>query len=131
MDKQKGVRKTVGQESAFVDLLNQEMKELQDSMKQKQVDEMAVIISRDCGYCGKCKHHADREKGIDCTEFFAATALYNAGYRKIPEGAVVLTKAEYNSLRLLAKECIEWRWKYCNMNATESENKGGGENEQV
>lgn len=78
-----------------------------------------------------------------------AEMLVSYGYRKIQEGAVVLTgtekqkllhgmyeqgkfdaladlekdgkvvvsKAEYDSKCLLAKECIEWRWKYGNMNA--------------
>lgn len=74
----------------------------------------------------------NQQKLCDMTNpYEVAQLLSNACYRKIPKGAVVLTKAEYNSLRLLAKECIEWRWKYCNMNATESENKGGGENEKV
>ena len=64
----------------------------------------------------------------------------------IPEGAVVLTKEEYNEyktlkeavceedlgvvvmkkeefekLRMLADECKQWRWKYCNMNASTEE----------
>ena len=92
--------------------------------KQKKIEEMARSLTL-------CKRNSCVGCGVECIENRMAQAIYNAGYRKIPEGAVVLTKAEYNSLRLLAKECIEWRWKYCNMNATESENKGGGENEQV
>ena len=75
MDKQKAVRKE--KEGAFVDLLNQEIKELQDSMKQKQIEEIANDLAKSNAF-------------FDCSEHSIAEYLYNAGYRKIPENAVVL-----------------------------------------
>lgn len=56
-------------------------------MKEKQIEEMAEIIG-------------------DNTEFdtmwdeieASAEALYNAGYRKVPEGAIVLTRSELDAL---------------------------------
>ena len=61
--------------------------------KQKQIEEMAKIICKsgannaDCDKCG-----FNRE----CSKFKDAKAIYNAGYRKIPENAVVLTIDEIN-----------------------------------
>jgi hypothetical protein len=98
--KQKAVRKAVGQEGAFVDMLNQEMKELQDS--QKQIEEIARIIAFDL--CPNRHVHAKWGEEAQCysdNNFAECTKiknvvdkLYNAGYRKIPENAVVLTKEE-------------------------------------
>lgn len=82
MDKQKAVRGE--KECAFVDLLNQEMKELQDGIK--QIEDMAkdidVIYSTD--------FNGDYESGIRDI----AKALIKMNYRKIPEGGVVLTREE-------------------------------------
>ena len=92
MDKQKAVRKE--KEGAFVDLLNQEMRELQDSMKQKQIEEMA-----NCKSCyervGNCYF---KDRAI-CTKWTRAVNLYEQGFRKIPENAVVLTREEYDKLK--------------------------------
>lgn len=65
--------------------------------KKKKIEEMASIID-DCtwvtdeNYC----------ENISC-EKCHAIRLYNAGYRKIPEGAVVLTKEE---LAKVSKEVL-------------------------
>ena len=94
--------------------------------KQKQIEEMTRIM--------KSVKYEPFNDGIptysvgnqmqDFVFDLIGEALYNAGYRKIPEGAVILTKAEYESKRLLAKECLRWRWKYGNMNAiTEESNE--------
>lgn len=55
-------------------------------MKDKIIEEMAKVMSR---------HY---EKGGICGLKDFAEALYNAGYRKIPEGAVVLTDDELNEV---------------------------------
>lgn len=67
--------------------------------KQKQIEEMAKVISVNCGECYTCKYRG----AINCVDFLSAEELYNAGYRKIPEGAVVVSRAEYNDLKGLEK----------------------------
>ena len=57
--------------------------------KKKQIEEMAKIICKDGandGDCDKCGFHRQ------CSKFKVAEKLYNAGYRKIPEGVVVIPK---------------------------------------
>lgn len=63
--------------------------------KQEQIEEMAVIgcvrnpqahTAEECSKCGF-------KQGC-CNAYRHAEALYNAGYRKIPEGALVMTKEE-------------------------------------
>lgn len=77
--------------------------------KQEQIKEMAKDISYytnvDCAYnrtnfdnpdvCYDCKFY---KYGKQCEKRMVATELYNAGYRKIPENAIVLTKEEYIDL---------------------------------
>ena len=58
--------------------------------KQKQIEEMARIILVNCGECYTCKYKDE----LHCADLLSAEELYNAGYRKIPEGAVVLTREE-------------------------------------
>lgn len=77
--------------------------------KQKQIEEMASIICKETsnkGLCKKCdfKKHRQFDFIYQCSKFDNAEALYNAGYRKIPEGAVVLTEEEYE--RLLKEETL-------------------------
>ena len=59
-------------------------------MNKKQIEEMANIphkcIKSSCEDCIK----NDRK----CTDYKQAEALYNAGYRKVPDGAVILTPEE-------------------------------------
>lgn len=69
--------------------------------KKEQIEEMAVIgcvrnpQAHTAKECAKC----DFKQGM-CNAYRHAEALYNAGYRKIPENAVVLTKEEYDKLGL-------------------------------
>ena len=58
--------------------------------KQKQIEEMGGIIERSC-----CNSRALHRCNISC-EICVAQDLYALGYRKIPEGAVVLTREEYS-----------------------------------
>lgn len=99
---QKAIRKSADGEGAFVDLLNQEMKELQDS--QKQIEEMVKdlvsemllpqyveeVLKQPFSYFEE--HYKDEIKSC----FY----LRKKGYRKIPENAVVLTREEYENLNL-------------------------------
>lgn len=63
--------------------------------KQGQVEAMAVLgcvrnpKAHTAEECAKC----DFKQGM-CNAYRHAEALYNAGYRKIPEGTLVLTKEE-------------------------------------
>lgn len=82
---------------------------MEQELKQKQIEEMAKVIMQpqDCkGYednrgcyfgngkgCKKCKIERHENAQI------MADYLYNAGYRKIPENAVVLTREEYEKLK--------------------------------
>lgn len=71
------------------DLLNQEQTELKTAM----IEEMAGILGYSCG----SKSMDDCNEFDDCDEC-RATDFYNAGYRKIPEGAVVLTEEQMDML---------------------------------
>lgn len=65
--------------------------------KQEQIEEMANYY---CEYCKKqtgekfCEHIDDKS----CNIFFEAELFYNAGYQKIPEDSVVLSREEYKRL---------------------------------
>ena len=66
----------------------------------KQIEEMAKYIKTaneiNCiRTCDNCEYYNDDSK---CISFGQAIALYNAGYRKIPEGSVVLSREEYERL---------------------------------
>ena len=61
--------------------------------KQKQIEEMAQCKNFSGTICSNCGVKAG------CDRYTLAEELYNAGYRKIPEGAVVLTGEEHNKLR--------------------------------
>ena len=92
---QKAIRKSADGEGAFVDLLNQEMKELQES--QKQIEEMASYL------IGKNVTGSDSTRVLSLgylTVREIASILVNAGYRKIPEGSVVLETSVYESLEI-------------------------------
>ena len=54
--------------------------------REKQIEEMAKILSEDCGSCENCKALGSTDDGIDCTAYYYARQLYNAGYRKQSEG---------------------------------------------
>ena len=56
----------------------------------KDIEEMTKVIAVNCGECYTCKYQGN----INCVDFLAAEALYNAGYRKIPENAVLTREKE-------------------------------------
>ena len=66
-----------------------------DKQKQIAIEEMAKDICVECPYptCVPCKA---------CDSWGYAENAINAGYRKIPEGAVVITREEYEKLCDLA-----------------------------
>lgn len=59
-------------------------------MDNKIFKEMVETIVVKCTNCQTCEYRTEPH----CTDFLSAEKLYNAGYRKIPEGAVVLTGTE-------------------------------------
>ena len=79
----------------MVDLLNQEQTELKKDM----IEEMAEILGYSCG----SKSMDDCNEFDDCDEC-RATDFYNAGYRKIPEGAVVLTRDEWEKYQITQRD---------------------------
>ena len=70
--------------------------------KQEQIEEMAVIgcvrnpQAHTAEECAKC----DFKQG-QCNAYRHAEALYDAGYRKIQDGTVVLSREEYEMLKSL------------------------------
>lgn len=64
--------------------------------KQKQIEDMAKVI---CTHITSCKDCTEYDFGY-CKFLGWCKKLYNAGYRKIPENAVVLTEGEYNDLKI-------------------------------
>ena len=71
-------------------------------MDKQMIEEMAKLVQGDmCGDvpCEECNYHG-KMKILPryCGVYLIAEKLYNAGYCKIPEGAVVLTETEYNDL---------------------------------
>jgi hypothetical protein len=77
--------------------------EIKKMDKQKQIEEMAKLVQQDmCGDipCEECNYHG-KMKILPryCGTYLIVEKLYRAGYRKIPENAVVLTREEYNELQ--------------------------------
>ena len=72
--------------------------------KQKNIEEMARDI---CNMCrdmyGACDNKEEPCPAIKAEMEY----LYNAGYRKIPENAVVLTKEEYDKLQSLKDDYVK------------------------
>lgn len=87
MDKQIEIKRGEG---VMVDLLNQEMNELQ--AHQKQIEEMAKVL-----HDGNAHRYADWVEYTNA-DLTLALKLYNAGCRKIPENAVVLTVKQYENI---------------------------------
>ena len=86
----------------MIELLNQETKELQES--QKQIEEMAkdIIKTFSTEYI-----YAQSEVMKNISDInVLVSSLIAKGYRKIPEGAVVLTREE---IEKYAKDCIVGR----------------------
>jgi dephospho-CoA kinase len=86
----------------------------------KQIEEIQKILECCCNeYDEKGRHIRNKCNSYDC-EYYderngvcasyslkEARALYNAGYRKIPEGAVVLTKEEYERHKGFSREEVD------------------------
>ena len=65
---------------------------MENKLKQKQIEEMAKVYCQNGFKCGEnCQTNG-------CRVYEVCTELYNAGYRKIPEGSVVLTREEHISM---------------------------------
>ena len=71
--------------------------------KQKQIEEMAKVI---CTHINPCENCTEYDFGY-CKFLGWCEKLYNAGYRKIPENAVVLTREEYKAHKKLAEAVYE------------------------
>ena len=73
--------------------------------KQKQIEEMEKVIDNVQTY--GTKWYSDKYEPFDCRieNDDIAYELYNAGYRKIPECAVVLTKEELEDMKFTQKYC--------------------------
>ena len=78
--------------------------------KQKQIEEMARTFGG-CHITPNCKVCCAYSGSTDCPNKTNAQKLYNAGYRKIPEGAVVLTREEHQ--KYLAYKIIEPQIRGC------------------
>lgn len=65
--------------------------------RQQTIIEMAQILSKDCGHCEECNCVADND--INCTDYYYAKKLYNAGYRKVGENQIVVDKEEWEDLQ--------------------------------
>ena len=60
--------------------------------EKKQIEDMAHNLCLNELDCEDCERN-----GV-CLAYGTSTIIYNAGYRKIPEGAVVFTREEYDAL---------------------------------
>ena len=70
----------------------------------EEIEEMAKALCKNTsnkGDCEECGFRDGKEVFVNriCYKFDDAINLYNLGYRKIPEGAVVLTREEYDELQ--------------------------------
>ena len=82
----------------------------------KQIEEMAVICCGSNDTCTDCFKQSERLLGIKinnrakhCQAYCYAEMIYNAGYRKLPENAVVLTREEYEKQKAKCADCFnEW-----------------------
>lgn len=64
----------------------------------QQIEEMAKIASINCGECYTCEFSHLKGKGLSCMDYLVANEFYNAGYRKIDENAVVLTREQHKQM---------------------------------
>ena len=76
--------------------------------KQKQIEEMARTFGG-CHITPNCKVCCAYSGSTDCPNKTRAEDLYNAGYRKIPEGAVVITREELEDILVnyVPQSCID------------------------
>ena len=76
-------------------------------MDKQMIEEMAKLVQGDmCGNipCEECNYNG-KMKILPryCGTYLIAEKLYNAGYRKIPENAVVMTREEYNNMQFVTE----------------------------
>ena len=64
----------------------------------EQIEEMAKIASVSCPECYACEFRHLKGKRVSCIDYLVANEFYNAGYRKVDENAVVLTREEKQRL---------------------------------
>ena len=75
-------------------------------MDKQIIEKMAKDLAKISGeYLQNCADSCDDCPYGNCRGKFALD-LYNAGYRKIPEGSVVLTKEEYEKLKRFEHQCF-------------------------
>ena len=97
-------------------------------MDKQMIEEMAKLVQGDmCGDrpCEECNYHGFKTKILSryCGTYLIAEKLYAAGYRKIPEGAVVLTRKdreEFNELYRSALQRAEKWEKLCGIKIKET-----------
>ena len=58
--------------------------------QREQIEEIKQVLIKTCKRC--------RSSEEDCMQSKYAEAIYNAGYKKLPEDAIILTKEEYIDL---------------------------------
>ena len=69
--------------------------------RQEQIEEMAKYVCNVCDFKCDWFQSGMKEDSICTTAQETAEALYNAGYRKIQDGTVVLSREEYEMLKSL------------------------------
>lgn len=85
--------------------------------KQEQIEEMVkTVVDREKNYvigeteCKKCNlNKCDLHCNIHSEISYDCETLYNAGYRKVPECAIILTKEEYDKLGLFEETVQEYK----------------------
>lgn len=94
--------------------------------KQKEIEELAKFLCKNASPCSLVDWDDCERKG-DCGRVsMQAKVLVEAGYRKIPENSVVLTREEYEKLKLFEERvrsgvCFtqkEW-FDYCQKDSNE------------
>ena len=80
--------------------------------KQKQIEEMAKLLDgywstkSKCPFDKKCPYLGGSVR-FTCNDCLRAYTIYNAGYRKIPENAVVLTREELERHKGFSREEVD------------------------
>lgn len=89
-------------EGAFVDLLNQEQAELKKTIIEELTRNVADYIAKCNALCNTRSCHNCDLYGwkMDCHNVYIAKGLYEQGYRKLSEDSVVLSREEYDNLKL-------------------------------
>ena len=71
--------------------------------REKMIEEMTTFLKCCNHLCNQCDRAKQLSGVYNCIEFSISKTLYDAGYRKIPDGAVVLTREEYEQLNKYIK----------------------------